>query len=157
TRNHPTHPSPTRSARHSDAPIVTLSEITPETGTSVWAAAEGIRKRAAQERASNNLARFAMRIPPLMADNASSHLILLTPARHMGRSVLGPRRRQPNPRCAAYYQGEKDLPQTSSRLTKIRPRSGPHIPSSSPTTAERPREDSRRCEGQLRQSWRRGR
>src|SRR2546426_3614241 len=51
------------SARHSEAAIVTVSEITPETGTSVCPAAEGIRKRAAQERASNKVARLDMASP----------------------------------------------------------------------------------------------
>src|SRR2546427_1929332 len=61
-------------ARHSEAAIGTVSEITPETGTSVCPAAEGIRKRAAQETASNKAARrdraspstdFGERVEPL--------------------------------------------------------------------------------------------
>src|SRR5947209_9972314 len=72
--NESCEPGVTRYARHSEAAIVTVSEITPETGTSVCPVAEGIRKRAAQERASNKVARldraspstdFGERVEPL--------------------------------------------------------------------------------------------
>src|SRR5207245_5671900 len=58
-------PRVARRDRQSDAAIVTVSEITPEIGTSVCAEAEGIRKRAAQERASNKVARLDMASPSI--------------------------------------------------------------------------------------------
>src|SRR5438445_6123301 len=122
----------TRYARHSDAAIVTVSEITPETGTSVCPATEGIRKRAAQERASNKVTRFAMASPSTDGGECVEPLNPTDRAR-AARATRGTNvtsfvleRRPPlfgrgiHLRCAAYYQSEKDLPQTSSRVTKIR-------------------------------------
>src|SRR3989442_15965144 len=166
-KNNPGGPRAPRYPRNSEAAIGTVCEFTPEIGTSVCAEAEGIRKRAAQERARNKAARLDRASPstdfgerveslnptdprPSRVGNKGDRCQLLRP-------TAPPRfRRGIHLRCAAYYQSEKDLPQTSSRVTKIRLGSG-----NTPIAASRHRRfgvEGRPTTGGWTglQSWRRG-